>query len=224
MHSRRIETYKQTIRLSARQRSIIVGTLLGDGHLETLNHGRTYRLKIEHSLKQREYVDWLYQELKPLVSAAPRMRIHSGVLPQGTKCEIALYGFSTYSLGALRFYGQQFYTDEKKKVIPRMLRKILTPLAIAIWYLDDGSFKSKRHRTFIIHTHGYTVPELKNAQEVLMQYGIETTLHRQVREAHTYWRVYVLSESAERFAKLIARVVREIPSMQYKLGNTMPKE
>ncbi|MBI3443023.1 MAG: hypothetical protein HY007_04615 [Candidatus Sungbacteria bacterium] len=192
--------------------------------METLNNGRTYRLKIQHSLKQKEYVDWLYRQLQPLVGAVPRMRIHSGVLPQGTKCTIALYGFSTYSLGILRFYGQQFYTDEKKKVIPRMLKKMLTPLAIAIWYLDDGSFKSNRHRTFIIHTHGYTVPELKNIQEVLMQYEIKTALHRQIRETKTYWRIYVISESAERFSKLITQVAREIPSMRYKLGNTMPKE
>ena len=53
------------------QRSILVGLLLGDGHLETITRDRTYRLKVEHSLKQKEYVDWLYEQFKDFVSAAP---------------------------------------------------------------------------------------------------------------------------------------------------------
>jgi len=60
MRLKEIEDYKKNLKLSSLQREIIVGLALGDGHLETLNEGKTYRLKVEHSLKQREYLDWLY--------------------------------------------------------------------------------------------------------------------------------------------------------------------
>ena len=46
-HSRDIEEYKQHLKLTRTQREVLVGLLLGDGHLETQNGGRTYRLKIE---------------------------------------------------------------------------------------------------------------------------------------------------------------------------------
>ena len=64
MHSDLIESHKSKLKLTDRQREIIIGKLLGDGHLETQNKGKTYRLKIEHSIKQREHVDWLYSNLK----------------------------------------------------------------------------------------------------------------------------------------------------------------
>ena len=51
-----------------------MGKLLGDGHAETQTDGRTYRLKFEHSYKQKEYVDWLYQELKSIASGNPSIK------------------------------------------------------------------------------------------------------------------------------------------------------
>src|SRR3989344_3608400 len=118
MHSHAIATKKRTIRMTARQRNIIVGTLLGDGHLETQDRGRTFRLKIEHSINQRGYVDWLYCELQPLIGSAPRQRTRVCRFPNGSTKVLSSYGFATYSLGAFRFYAQQFYAGGKK-VIPK---------------------------------------------------------------------------------------------------------
>ena len=72
MNSHTIESMKTHRALNDRQRSIIVGTLLGDSHLETQNGGRTYRLKVEHAMAQRAYVDWLYDELKEFVRTPPQ--------------------------------------------------------------------------------------------------------------------------------------------------------
>nr|NIQ06013.1 hypothetical protein [Candidatus Korarchaeota archaeon] len=49
MNTRTIREKKGRLALSKRQREILVGLLLGDGHLETQNNGRTFRLKVEHS-------------------------------------------------------------------------------------------------------------------------------------------------------------------------------
>mgnify|MGYP001576926747 CR=1 FL=1 len=221
MHSNQIEVYKRTIRLTKEQRAIIIGTLLGDGHLETQDRDRTYRLKIEHSIKQKEYVDWLYQKLRPLVGASPRERTDKA----GFGASYRSYSFTTYSLGLFRFYGHQFYPKNGIKVVPKSIRKLLEPLSIAIWYLDDGSFKSNRHKTFIIHSHSFTQGELKRIQDALLnKFGIRTTLNRQQYTGKLYWRIYILSESAYRFLKLIKPVIDQLPSMKYKLGNTTPKK
>ncbi len=222
MHSNEIENYKRSLRLTKRQRAIVVGKLLGDGHLETRD-GRIYRLKIEHSIKQKEYVEWAYNELREWVRQKPQIRTVYSRFPQGHQGEGQKYGFVTYSHGALRFYGQQFYTMGKKTV-PKLINKMLTPLSIAIWYLDDGSVKSNGHSTYVIHSHGYTRQELKRLQTALLTFGIRTALHRQNRKEGLYWRIYVLSESAGRFRKMLEPLVARIPSMKYKLGNRMPKE
>jgi hypothetical protein len=223
MHSNAIEAYKEKLKLTDYQRNIIVGKLLGDGHLETRDK-KTYRLKIEHSSKQKEYVDWLYEQFKTWVRQAPKMRVRQYRFPQGTCGEKASYGFTTYSHGAFRFYNQQFYTKEKKKVMPKLIAKLLTPVSVAIWYLDDGSFKSDRHKTFIIHTHGYTKRDLQRVRQAFLKFGVEVSLHRQNYTQKTYWRIYVLSQSAETFKKLIEPTVLRIPAMRYKLGNKMPKK
>lgn len=224
MHSKTIEERKSALKLTKRQRAIIVGKLLGEGHLES-RKGVVYRLKVEHSIRQKEYVDWLYKELKSLVRTKPYSRVQKGTLPYKNKHYVGIkYGFVTYSLASLRFYGQQFYSNSGKKVIPKIVHKLLTPLSIAIWYLDDGSYISNRHKTFIIHTSGYPRKDLRILQQALTKFGIKTKLHRQRREEGIRWRIYVLSESREKFRKMIEPIVAQIPSMRYKLGNKMPKK
>ena len=51
MNTKEIREYKNTLKLTDIQKSILIGTLLGDGHLETQDEGKTYRLKIEHQSK-----------------------------------------------------------------------------------------------------------------------------------------------------------------------------
>lgn len=222
MHSYVIENKKNKMRLTPHQRSIIVGTLLGDGHLETQDRGRTFRLKIEHSVKQRAYVDWLYAQLRPITGTAPRERTRTHRFPNGSVKAHSGYGFATYSLGALRFYAQQFYIDGKK-AIPKLIRKLIDPTALAVWYLDDGSFKSNLHRTYIIHSHGYARDDLERAQKAVLAAGVMTALHRQNQRGAIYWRIYILSRHAERFRNLIAPIVNQVPEMHYKLGTQMPK-
>ena len=91
------------------QRSILVGLLLGDGHLEAVTRDQTYRLKVEHSLKQKEYVDWLYEQWKDSVQREPYTKEKSL-----QEKKFSCYGFTTRSSGSYRFYAQQFYAGRKK--------------------------------------------------------------------------------------------------------------
>ena len=180
---------------------------MGDGHLETQNHGQTYRLKVEHSLKQKEYVDWLYGEFADFVRGAPYTKVKSL-----NEKQFSCYGFTTYSLGLFRFYAQQFYVG-RKKIIPNLFAKFIDPVVLAIWFMDDGSFKSIHHKTYIIHSVGYTKNDLEMVKKVLEEkFGIKVVLHKQ----YNNWRIYFLSETADHFKKLIEPYV--IPSMRYKLG------
>lgn len=193
--------------ISSRQREIITGKLLGDGHLETRTRGMTYRLKIEHSEKQKLYVDWLYNELKNFSASEPKRKV------QRVKGEeYVKYWFNTVSTGSLRFYGQQWYQNNKK-VIPRQLDRWFTPLALAVWFMDDGSIKSQHHRAKIINTQSFSKEEILRLIDLLdRKYGIKAKLRYQ-REGY---QVYLLSETIEKLENIIRPHV--LPSMAYKLG------
>lgn len=213
MQSKEIEKFKKNLKLTRQQRSLVVGMLLGDGHLETQNRGRTYRLKVEHSINQKEYVLWLYEQFKNLVRTPPKKekKLLHGKRYVG-------YFFSTYSLGTFRFYAKQFYAGQKK-IIPKLIKKLIDPLALAIWFMDDGSYKSDHHKTYIIHASGYSKKDLELISKVLRKkFGIEVQIHKQ----YNRHRLYIASNSAARFRQLIEPYV--IPFLKYKLGNAMPKE
>jgi hypothetical protein len=207
MNTDEIKKLKEGLKLTQRQRDILVGTLLGDGHLETQNNGRTYRLKVEHSIAQREYVEWLYEEFKQWVRSEPYVRHR--------KNGQTFVGFTTYSHGAFRFYGHQFYDDNRKKVVPKQIHKWLKPLGIAVWYLDDGSQKSAKHSTYILHTNAFKKVELERLQKTLVQYGIQTSLHKQ---GQGVWRIYVLTKSARMLKAVVQKYVGHIDAMKYKIG------
>ncbi len=208
MNTKEIREYKKTLELNDIQRSILVGTLLGDGHLETQDKGKTYRLKIEHQLAQKDYLEWIYNQFKEWAPSGVRTRIK--------KNGYTYVLFDTYSHGAFRFYAQQFYPSGKKE-IPKLIEKLLDPMALAIWFMDDGSWKSDKHKTFIIHTLGYSKKDLESIQTICKKkFGLETSLHAQKGK---YWRLYIKSESAEKFRELIQPYTSQIPSMQNKMGN-----
>lgn len=212
MRSSLIESYKKTLKLSNLQREALVGTLLGDGCLETQNRGRTYRLKVEHSLLQKDYVNWKYNMFKSLVLAKPVIREYVAL---GLKRQN--YRFSTLSSGMLRFYAQQFYRNGKK-VIPRLINKMLTPLALAVWFMDDGSIKSSKHRALVIHSQSFSKEDLGKIIKVLeSKYKVKSTLRK--RNDGSGYVVYLLSETVNKFIDLVKDYI--LPSMRYKLGNTI---
>lgn len=210
MRSKKIENLVHHLKLTDEQREILIGTMLGDGHLETKNNGRTYRLKIEHTILQRSYVEWFYKKFQDWVITAPVVRSRAITFRGQTKaCD--RIGFATISTGSLRFYAKQFYKNGKK-IVPKLIHRWVTPKVLAVWYMDDGSIKSNHHKTVFLNTHNFTDQDLELLQKVFeKKYGIKTSIRTQKDGKQ----IYFLSETVQIFLKLIEPYV--IPSMRYKL-------
>ena len=206
MNTKEIREKKKGLRLSKRQREILVGLLLGDGHLETQNGGRTYRLKVEHGAAQREYLMWLANEFQGwLLSGWYEKRKESKTV----------YGFTTVSHPAFRFYGAQFYHNDKKR-IPPLIKRLLSSLSLAIWFLDDGSAKSSKHKSLVIHSLGYNRKDLVLMQEALSRLGIESFLHKQRKGS---FRMYFPRQSSRIIANAVRPILHDVPSLAYKVDN-----
>ena len=192
--------------MNEEQRSVMVGTLLGDGCLETQNRGRTYRLKIEHSIKQKGYTEWLYQVFQSWVNDVPKEKRK---LVKGKT--YTNYYFQTRSVGDFRFYGQIFYDQNRRKSIPQFIAKLLTPLALAVWFMDDGSAKSKQHKALILNTQCFSKRELKVLIDALDQkFDVEAKIRAQ-KEGFQ-----LIIPRPEGFIELIKPYLRE--EFHYKLG------
>lgn len=209
MRSKEIEEYKKKLKLSKFQKEILFGIMLGDGHLESRNSGNTYRLKIEQSIGHEAYVWHLYEVFKDWVRTAPQEKVKHSSGSQSTNL-----WFQTYSHGAFRFFAQQFYSG-KKKVLPKLLHRYLTPVGLAYWYMDDGSMKSAYSRGLIFNTQSFMFSEVETMCKVLSEkFGLQAKPRKQ-REGY---QVYVSGHSFELFLELVSPNI--IDEMQYKIPTT----
>lgn len=217
MHSRAIEQYKRGLKLSQQQREVLTGLLLGDAHLETQNQGRTYRLKIEQSLKHQDYVQHLYEVFKPWVLTPPQPKERSSRGYTSRNC-----WFQTVSHGAFRFYAHQFYVEGQRRV-PRLIHRWLTRRALTYWFMDDGSMKSSQSKGVILNTQSYPLNDIQRLVDVLQEkFGLQA----KPRKQQEGFQIYISGKSYERFRELVEPHL--IAPMRYKLPDarrtSLPKQ
>jgi recombination protein RecA len=113
--------------LSDQQIQVVLGSLLGDGSLFPNLRGRTgVRFRMGHGAAQHEYLDW---KVSLLGNIGHSIRMND----KGAK-------FADFTpLPELHELRESMYFGDRKAVSDEYL-KALTPLALAIWYADDGSF------------------------------------------------------------------------------------
>ncbi len=206
MNTLELREYKKGLKLTKQQKEVLVGTLLGDSHLSTYNRVN-YNVMVQHGYSQKEYTDWLYEIFKEWVRTPPQIKYQkiNGKLYQK-------YWFNTLSHAAFRFFAQQFYCNGKK-IVPQLIHRWLTPLGLAVWFMDDGSIKSKHHRALIINTQCYSDRDLHRLQKVLLdKYRVATKLRTQKEGKQ----LYILAVSVHTFVNIIRPYI--IPEMEYKLG------
>lgn len=180
--------------LSDMQQQIILGCLLGDGYMRRKTNAH---LQITHSVKQKAYVDWKYQILKNLVLSPPKQY-------KGNVGRIG-YRFFTRSLPELTPFHKLFY-KEGLKIVPKGM--VLSPLTLAVWYMDDGS---KSGGSCYLNTQHFNNESQNNLIESLNNIGIKATLNK---DKH-YLRIRLLKESSLLMANIIRPYI--IESMFYKL-------
>ena len=189
-----MEAEPSPLRLTRLQREIIIGSLLGDGSMRCKRHAL---FEVNHSIHQRPYVDWKYDHLSNLVFTAPKVR-------NGNGSRIA-YRFTTRSLECLTPLYETFYPEGRK----RLCSVELTPLALAVWFMDDGS----RSRASVYFNSQQFDAESQRVLLVALsdQHGIRASLNRD----KSYSRIRIAVESIERLKGIISPHV--LPMFAYKL-------
>jgi len=198
--------------LSEQQFQVVLGSLMGDGNLSPNRGDRSgVRFRLGHGAKQSEYLDWktgLMGNIKHSMreNAKGAKFVDFSPLPELGELQRAVY------LGD----GKKFLSDEYLKA--------LTPLALAVWYMDDGSF-TLRSKGLPQRTAGGSgriemcVEAMSEGSQVRLRDYLRDTHGLEVRLRHAGSAgkaVLVFSTAAStKFQELVAPYMA--PSMEYKL-------
>ena len=144
---------------------ITTGILLGDANLQKPSGCRYYRLRFAQNSVRKDYVIHLFKKyqngsktnysMKPLVTQTkPRLYLYKTTL---NKINKKSYCFETRLSSAFNEHANIFYFDQSsKKNLSNNLDifyDILTPKALAYWYMDDGTWPNKKAKSFQLCTH-----------------------------------------------------------------------
>jgi recombination protein RecA len=202
----------EDVRLSDQQLQMVLGGLLGDANLSSNPNGRRgVRFRMGHGPKQVAYLDWkasMLANIGQTRSERPNGSVHVDLTPLPELAELQ----------------QVVYFGDGKKHITEDYLKALTPLALAVWYMDDFSFQVRSTGLQARTAGGSGRAEAcvdamsPGSRERLVEYlrdthGIESAV--QQRGAKQQWVLQLTTAGTARFQEIIAAHVH--PSMQYKL-------
>ncbi len=183
--------------LSQVQMSVVIGSLLGDGYVRKIKNRSNAFLEVNHSLSQKEYVDWKYEVLKPFVGGVPKTRKGNG--------ERVAYRFYSKQHPTFSELRNKFYKDGRK-IIPDIQ---LDPISLAVWYMDDGS--KCRSSDVYLNTQQFDYSSQLTLIGMLNKLGLQANLNK---DKH-YFRIRFLKSSLGNFKNLVDNFI--ISSMRYKL-------
>ncbi|KUL44462.1 hypothetical protein ADL12_05425 [Streptomyces regalis] len=199
--------------LGPQQWQVILGALLGDGALSkpVRSDDASARFRMGHGAKQVEYLDWKVSLL--------------GNIGHSRSENAKGAAFADFTpLAELDELRRVVYFGDGKKHITWEYLKAMTPLALAVWYMDDGSF-TVRSKGVQERTEGGSgrieicVEAMSEGSRVrLVDYlrdthGLDVKLRTAGKRSIAV--LQFTTAASARFQEIVAPYVH--PSMQYKL-------
>src|SRR4051812_20314226 len=201
----------ETHRLSPQQWQVVLGGLMGDGNLSPSRNGIGTRFRLGHGPKQVAYLDWkasLFANIGQSRSVRPDGSAHLDLTPMPELSELR----------------EAVYFGDGKKHLTEDYLKALTPLALAVWYMDDGCF-TVRSKGLQARTEGGSgrieicVDAMSpGTRDRLVDYlrdvhGVDVKLISRGKRAQQV--ILFTTEASAKFQEIVAPYIH--PSMAYKL-------
>ena len=198
--------------LTNTQNQILYGAILGDSHVEMGQSLRCKaRVRFDHAAQERDYNEWKKCALAPYSTPLREVKVFDKRKGKYYK----KVRFDTLTLPIFNKLRKMFYIANTKMVPSNISRYLTSPLALAVWYLDDGGKKTDC-KAYKIHTNCYSLPEVELLKEALKNnFGISCAIHKQEKGFLLY--IGARNGQANRFCELVKPVVSSrIPSMLHK--------
>lgn len=187
--------------LTSEQKEVVIGTMLGDGHLSARGS-----LSVTHSHLQMDYLAHLYDVLRPLSKTILYLEA------DGDNGRLySQFSFSTAQHAWFKTLHCLFY-PEGIRVFPISVLNQLTPRSLAYWFMDDGHTADGLPSFALGDIPVESVPEILSS--VGQHYGLDVYLRPS--SAETSCKVMSMrAVSADKFYRLVTPFI--LPGMLYKI-------
>lgn len=184
------------------QKEILIGKLLGDGSFSSNKRHIQYTHKLDH----KEYSDFINLSL---TDAYSNSLLDKNLNSFSKKIK---YKSWTKSFQWVKNLSKEMLVDNIK-IIPKSLIDKITPLSLAILYMDDGNLTENDKQNPRMHFSicNYDKESCLNLQSVFTNFNIKTT----ITNSDGYNYLHISASSVDNFCELIKNYIPKV--MQYKL-------
>ena len=179
-------TQRNSIQLTLRVKSIILGILLSDGWIQKRIHWNP-RFGLKQSIKNFPYFWHIYNELGYLCSGLP---MSAKAITRG-KIFYSVY-LQTRQLHCLNEIFNLFYLNINGKIIKTVKQELffhMDFMVLAHWIMGDGS---KRDKGLILCTDNFNLQEVVLLVNILIiKFDIKPTIQKE----KNYFRIYINGKS-----------------------------
>ena len=210
------KTERSKIVLNESQKSILVGLLLGDAHINKRSITGNSRLTYGQSALRAQHVSYfhfVFDIFKPLCSPTFSPKVKTWI-DKKSKNTYKSSSFATLSLPCFNYYKELFYSVKDKnnvKVVPNNIYDLLDYQGLAFWIMDDGSLQNKGLH---LNTYAFSEKDINLLMEVLTnKFKLKCSIHYHKK---TKPRIYIWEQSMPLLRDNLAKYMH--PDMFYKIS------
>lgn len=193
----------KSIFLQKEEKELLIGCLLGDGHMSLSKNSINPNFKCEHGFNQKDYCYWKYEKLKNI----------GAVYKEYTRKVVDKRTGVFYKSAIVRTNGNPEYLyiyknlyKNKIKYISEEILKDFSELSLAVLYMDDGT---KTKHGVRIYLNGFDKKSIEIFNSFCKnKWNIQFNIHKDNV-------IYLPNKYLNTFNSLITKYIH--PSMKYKL-------
>lgn len=198
------------------EKATLVGLVLGDGHIDCSKNKGIYTnsaITFIHCKKQKEYLEWKADLL---------YKIFGGNKPK--VIEFTNNGYNGVKMMKSNKYFRilhKYLYKNGRKTIPLKTLNRLTPLALAIWWMDDGCLFAKKRNNKIHAWELYLNTYLSDEEnQIIINYFQQRwNILWKINHDKGRSRLRCSTKEGRKFLNIIRPIVNKIQCMQYKVIN-----
>lgn len=199
-------------------KAFLIACVIGDGSIKkvsTMYGTFNYYLEITHSIKQSEYLRYKVSRLNTILKRGSSVVLFENNSYPGIR-------YSAGNSEVLKPLHDLLYPNGVKKIACKEVLESLTPEALAIWWMDDGSCSKKynsrdvggRIKAYIGYLHTYETEEdnLLIVNTLNAKFGLNL---KSVPDKG-WWRILLNTTDLRQLRRIIEPYI-QIENMKYKI-------